>query len=320
MIRLGVAVIVAVILYSGAWYYCAGKAKSWLETALAGADNRPFHIGCQALDIAGYPFRIGAFCSAVTLDSASKGLSASTGAVRSAAQIYNPGHAIVEIDGPANLRTSDGLMAHASWQQLRSSVIAGFSGLTRMSVESNDVQFEALGGLLAHPMSASFQHGELHLRQNGDDLDSATDIAGLTVTTPLLAVALPLADVKTDVTFAKIGDVLQGKTYPGLRGSVGTVLQAALDFGDKGSLALSGPFDIDENGLLSGSFNLSLSRIDELQTVLSASFPDAADAIRQIGQVLSGFSGGSGSATIKLSIRKGIVSVAFFELGRIPPV
>jgi len=320
MIRLGVGLVLVIGLYTAGWFYFASQAKSWLQGAMQAQGDRPFAVDCQDLEIRGYPFRIGAFCSAVKIDAVKAGLSASIGQVRSAAQIYNPGHAVFEIDGPADIRSSFGFMANATWTNLRSSIVGGFSGLERSSVEGDNIHADLGDPLLPNAISADFQHGEWHVRQNGDNIDLATESVGLVVQTTILPVSLPAADVDTDVTLIGQGDVLKGKKSLSLRSSSGKLNQARIDFKEKGAIVLSGPFQFDEAGLLSGTFELKLSKIDELQKVLSASFPATAETINQVAGVLTGLSAGTGTATIKVSVRKGVVSVAFFELGRIPAI
>ena len=320
MIRLGIGVVLVIGLYTAGWFYFASQAKSWLQNAMQGQGERPFAVDCKDLEIRGYPFRIGAFCSAVKIDVAKAGLSASLGQVRSAAQIYNPGHAVIEMDGPADIRTSFGFMANATWSNLRSSVVGGFTGLERSSVEADDIHADIGDPLLPNAISADFKHGEWHVRQNGDDIDVATESNDLVIQTNALPISLPVSNVDSDVTFIGQSDVLKGKKRFSLRSSAGKLNLARIDFRDKGAIDLSGSFQFDEAGLLNGAFDVKLSKIDELQKVLSASFPAAAEPINQVAGVLTGLSAGTGTATIKVNVRKGVVFVAFFELGRIPPI
>ena len=320
MIRLGTAVILVIGLYTACWFYFAGQAKSWLQNAMQARNDRSFSMECQDIDIRGYPFRIGAFCSAFKIDAIKTGVSASFGEVRSAAQIYNPGHAIIEVDGPADIRTSFGFMANATWTNLRSSVVGGFSGLERSSVVGDDIHANIGDPLLPKAITADFKHGEWHVRQNGENVDVATESDGLVVQTSILPVALPIANVDSNVSLIGQGDVLKGKKIFALRSSAGKVNQARIDFGDKGAISLAGPFQFDDQGLLSGTFDLKLDKIEELQKVLSASFPASAEPIKQVAGVLTGLSAGTGTATIKVNVRKGVISVAFFQLGRIPAI
>lgn len=320
MIRLGFGVAIAIAVYSGGWFYFAGEAKSWLQDVLSKQNEQQVRVECLDLDIRGFPFRIGAFCSGLKIDAGKSGVAASFGAVRSAAQIYNPGHAVIEIDGPADVRTTYGLMVNGTWGSLRSSVVQGASGLERLALQSDNVHADIRDPVRKDPMVADFAHGELHIRQNGNNIDIATGTDALTVKTELLPAPLPAANVSTDFTLNEQADVLKGNKQFSMRSSSGSINQVLIDFMDNGSIGLSGPFQFDESGLLSGSFNVKLTKIDSLQKVLAASFPAAAEPIAQVGSVMSGLSGGSGEATIKVNVRNGVVTVAFFELGRIPPI
>lgn len=320
MIRLAAGVIIAIVVYTAGWFYFAGQAKSWLQDALIQQKDRQVSVDCLDLDIRGFPFRIGAFCSGVKIDLGRSGVAATLGAVRSAAQIYNPGHAVIEIDGPADVRTSYGLMTNANWTSLRSSVVTGLSGLERLAAESDKVRVDIRDPIQNGPLIADFKHGELYVRQNGNNVDIAMGTDALSIKTALLPVPLPLANVRSDVTLNDQADVLKGTKHLTMRASSGSINQITIDFMDNGSIGLSGPFQFDESGLLSGTFNLKLSKIDNLQKVLAASFPAAAEPINQVASVISGLSGGTGEATIKVNVRNGVITVAFFELGRIPPI
>ncbi|MGO7902907.1 DUF2125 domain-containing protein, partial [Rhizobium ruizarguesonis] len=64
---------------------------------------------CSDIEFRGYPFRIGLFCSKIYVDDNVNGVSATFGALRSAAQVYSPGNIVWERDSPAEIRTTNGL-------------------------------------------------------------------------------------------------------------------------------------------------------------------------------------------------------------------
>ena len=91
---LGLGIIVFAGLYSGAWFFGADRLKTLVRERLS---DSSVSVACTGLDVKGYPFRIGVYCDAIGIDDKRTGTSASFGALRSAAQVYNPGHAIVEL-------------------------------------------------------------------------------------------------------------------------------------------------------------------------------------------------------------------------------
>ena len=104
--RLGVAVAIVVALYSAGWFYVASK----IEDVVADFIARPgrLTIGCDGLTRTGTPFRIGFACNQTSLKDDATGAMLSAGAIRAVANIYNPGSAVVELDGPANVSLVDG--------------------------------------------------------------------------------------------------------------------------------------------------------------------------------------------------------------------
>ena len=100
----------------------------------------------------------------------------------------------------------------------------------------------------------------------------------------------------------------------------GDIKRLAIDFGNNGTLAVSGPFRIAENGLLSGDMTIDVQNYAALQATLSKSFPQAITVIDTASILLKSLStdGKTGKAT--LNIRDGRVSLGIIPLGTIPPL
>lgn len=323
MKRLAVGILVVLVVYTAGWFLAAHQIEQRLTSAIAERARAGSPAGCTDMDVRGYPFRIGVFCQSVKVDDAQRGASASFGAFRSAAQVYQPGHAVLELDGPAEIRVTPDISLSANWSLLHASVQAGLSGVQRTSLTYDDLA----GTLLATPERPGIRfdatHGEAHLRQNGPDLDTALSVTGLD-----LKIAeggpriLPVLASTLDVTFADRGSLLgQGRFPPGaLRGSKGDMRNLTLDLGNGMLAQASGRFSVDDDGLISGAFNVTMKDIEGWRKNLTGSFPDedSVSLINNIANMLTALSNGRNEATVNLNVRDGTAFLAFFPIGELP--
>ena len=317
---LAIGIVVFLILYSAGWFLAASQIRSRLAAFLDGERTSGLSAECADMDVRGFPFRIGVFCDTVRLDHAPMAASASFGALRSAAQVYRPGHAVVELDGPAEIRVSPGLTLSADWSLLHSSVKAGFSGLERSSLSYDQLAGNVL--LTAAGKSTDFAaaHGEAHLRRNGPDLDAALSVEKLELKPGKGANLLPPANAVLDITLADRAFLMEpGRlTRDALRDSKGEMRKLALDLGDGMVATASGPYSIDAEGLISGEFEVTMTNIEGWRRTLAKAFPDAEDLVENIGGMLSVLSNGGKEARVKLNVRDGTAFLAFIPIGVLP--
>ncbi|QRM53366.1 DUF2125 domain-containing protein [Sinorhizobium sp. BG8] len=315
---LAIGVLLFVVLYCAAWFYGANRLSTFLGDRMSALDNGRFSVSCQDLDVRGFPFRVGVFCNSVDIDDRTSGTSATLGALRSAAQVYRPGHAVVEVDGPAQIRVSPDLSLTADWALLRASGVAWRDGLQRASLA-----YDEMKGKLSAPSaggSARFviRHGEMHMRQNGEALDVALSVNGLSL--ELEGSMLPVVDVAADATLDGASSWISSEGMPpnAPRGLKGALHGVSLDFGDGHTASLSGPFSIDDDGELSGNFDLVIHGIDVWRDSVSRSFPEMAGTTSGIAEMIKGLSEDGQNATVKLTVNKGtvylgVIPIAFLE-------
>ena len=310
LLGLGVAAFVA--LYTGAWFFGADRLKGYVRHRLSDASVA---VACTGLDVKGFPFRIGVFCDAVGIDDKRTGTSASFGALRSAAQVYRPGHAVMELDGPALVRVSPDIALTADWQLMQASAVAGTGGLERASIASDALKGNFTASMGETKLDFLARHGEMHARANGDALDAALSLDGLELTAADTPV--PKADVSLDVTIANAAGWLNDGPPPNApRNTKGDLRSLRLDFGNGNSATLSGTFKINDKGLVSGKFQLDVSGIDTLRDIVSQAFPDMADTASSIADTIRGLSGG-GDARVKLRADDGVLYLGLIPIAAI---
>lgn len=321
ILLLGLATAAAILVYSGAWHLAATTLDERLMQAMEVRNPSHASIACEDRDLRGYPFRIGVFCSRVSVDDHRNGISASFGAFRSAAQIYAPGHILWELDGPAEIRSANGLRASLQWEVLRSSVVTGASGVDRSSLEANNVRL-ALTSVLDAALEATASHLETHVRRNGGDLDYAALTRDLKVSSREGAFELPSVSTSLDLTLADQAAMLDfnGRTAGSLRGVAGELRHFTADLGDGTLVTLRGPLSVDDTGLLSGRLRVEVENLPGWSTELKALLPGASDIIDNGTRVLTLFFGGKKNGSADLVIDDGRVMLGIIPIGVIPPI
>lgn len=307
-------------LYSAGWFVAADQVEKRLTAYLTERQASGFGGECAEMEVRGFPFRIGLFCDKVRLDDTRHGASASFGALRSAAQVYQPGRAVIELDGPAEIRVSPGATISADWTLLHASLAATLSGVDRTSLAYDNLTGTARSPLTGKGLGFGASHGEIHLRQNGGDLDAALSIDKLDLRPgegPSLA---PPADVTMELTVAGKAEWLQAASFSPhmLRATSGELRQLTLDAGSGMSAKLSGPFSVDDQGLISGEFSLVIANIDSWRESLVKIIPGEAELLDNIANMLKALSGGRNEATVKLNVRDGTAFLAFVPIGVLP--
>ncbi len=311
---LGVAVVVLIAAYTAGWFWLARKIEREADLALARLQERGMKAECVNLTARGFPFRIGLFCDRVALEQPSAAMTLSTGAFRSAGQIYDPMRLVAELDGPASFSARDTGMLNLDWNNLRASARLAKPLPERVSLEGSGLRVTAAGG--TRLISAETFEG--HMRPNGADLDLAARFAGLAFDPALVdGRNVPPLSGEADISLADGVKLLGEGAAHDLRGRSGVVRSLSLTLGPEGSLQVSGPFSISADGLIDATLRVSLVEPNSLAASLSQVFPEEAD---KIDQALVGLTFLGNQPSMPLRISKGMVSLGFIPLGKIPPV
>ena len=313
------AVILACGVYTAGWYAAASYARPKIEAALTRLAPG-VTLRCDQMEIRGFPFRFGVFCDRMSADDQVRGIAVTLGSFRSAAQVYQPSLIVSEIDGPAEIRTSSGLNLSAEWDVLSSSLRLASDGPERISAVVDKI-VARLPGQEGMPTELRTERGEMHLRDNNGNLDVAL-LAEKIVLGGASAPVLPPIATSADITLTGEAGLLKGKE-PGpepLRNKSGTLNRVVLDLGEGRVATLTGPFSVDEAGLLSGSFTVEVENVAGWKEAMTAAAPQATEAINTAASALTALAAGQPKSRVTLTADKGRLSLAFIPLGEIPPL
>ena len=320
LVWLTVAIVLFGALYTGGWFYAASWLKDRATKELAASEQGLHSASCSNLSVRGYPFRIGVFCDSLGIDDRASGLSATFGALRSAAQVYRPGHAVIELDGPAQVRVTPDLAFDVDWDLMRASAVAWTNGLDRASIA-----YDGLKGRLNVPsqglsLGIAATHGEKHVRQSGEALDVAASLEALSL--DLGDKVLPPLNVAVDVTIADAAKWISAEGPPPTLplGTSAELRGLSLDLGADNRMTLSGPVSVDDAGYVSGALDLTIEGVTGWRDRISEVFPDAAETVQRVAGAIKGLSGGQDRAVVKLNIRQGTVYLGLFPVAEIPPL
>ena len=311
---LGVFVVLLAGGYSAGWFYLADRLEERTMAAMAEIGRDGVMADCVDPTARGYPFRIGLFCDRVAYADASEGVALSAGAFRSAGQIYDPMRLVAELDGPARVDLPRTQPLAVDWAGLRASVRLAEPLPERISVEGTAVSVGLASGAAA---LAQIQALETHMRPNAGDLDFAGSFDGLTLDPELIGGrALPPLSGRTDLSIAD-GVALVATRPESLRGQSGVIRTLSLSSGDDAGMTVSGPFSIDEDGLLDADLKVTVRNPERLSAILAEAFPEHRD---QIVASFAGLAALGDEPTMPLKIVRGEASLGFIPLGDIPPL
>ncbi len=312
----------------GAWYYAAGLLESQLADISDAVRNGGGSFRCEESSVRGFPFRIGLFCNNVLYNDPSQEMRVSTGALRSAAQLYRPGHVVAEVDSPAGIRLPMLAPLRLDWKSLRTSTNLSTSGLNRVSLEvaSLDVSADDAGFL---SLLGRIGKLEAHARQaparGDDDLQFALSADDWQIGDPKMTPVVPV-----DLNFAVIVEDLLpvflngGDPLPIIRQRGGSAIieEMVFETADGGRIAVSGPLSVTPQGSLSGLLQIDLENPKDLTRFVEQVFPPAADRMRDMQVYFEALGSGAGGKTqikgLTLSIRDGDVFAGFFKVAEIP--
>lgn len=322
VVRLGVLIVLVIAVYSVGWYFAAEFLKKRILAFFGGGNPAGITATCEDATMGGYPFRFRLNCSGLAFDDHFQGVAASFGPVRAAAQIYNPGHIVWEMDGPAEIRSALGLNTALDWTNMQSSFRIGLSGLSRSSLIMEGLNATVTSTVSSLQLQVTAPSAQSHVRQNEGNLDYATLVRDVSVSLDGTRIALPPISASFDATFADKGGLLDPRVAQEqkLYGTKGEIRRMVIDLGEGRVLTLAGPFQVGDDGLVSGRIKVEIEQIGAWRDAMKTAYPDQADMIDNIANVLRALAFGRDDSEADITIENGVAMLGFIPLGQIPPL
>lgn len=303
--------------YSAGWFWFAGKTENEVRKTIAGLNRDGVSVECVNSTIRGFPFRIGLFCDRLEYEDTARRVSASTGNLRTAAQIYQPMRTVLELDGPLRVTAPDLPQLQLDWELMHASARIADPLPERVSVETRKLTGQAAFSDRAPTPLFTAEETQMHLRPNGANIDLAGTFTGLVIDPQAIdGRTLPKLDGSADTTLNNGVNLVTSK-QPALRGQSGTIRSMTLTSGGSAGVALSGPWSVDADGLVDATLKVTIQNPRELSRILSEVIPEQR---QQIGSVFSGLAMLGDAPTLPLTIAKGKATLGFIPLGMVPAV
>jgi hypothetical protein len=192
--------------WSIAWMAIRDRTSEGIDAWIAAEVQNGRRWTCGNRTIAGYPFRVEVTCTSLALRQSD--VTASLGRVHAVAQVYQPRHAIIQIDGP--LRLDQGAVTlEGRWRLFEASIRGSAKGLQRASLVAEAPAFQLAGPGIAD-LAVSSDRFEAHLRPSPTAREAGTydaAISALQAKVPLLDALLggtEPANVQVDVTATRM--------------------------------------------------------------------------------------------------------------------
>jgi hypothetical protein len=313
--RLGIAVVIVVALYAAGWFFVASKIEGLVGDFITRPG--PVQLTCDNLKRAGTPFRIGFDCTQTAIKDDAAGSMVSAGAIRAVAHIFNPGSALVELDGPLHVSLRDGGVLTADWSLLRSGFSVGFSGLKTLDVTGEALSTDYFDYNLIEPILAKAASSEFHVRANGADLEIAAIARDFSLSTKSGAEILPTLSTSTMLTMNDRAGLLEGRPFFA-KPMTGQLTSFKIEMPDGLYGEMSGPYEVDDEGYISGEFKTHLEKLDLWERRLTKLFPEARSTISGMAALLRGLAKDD-KVTVNLVVEKGTITLSMVPIGQIPP-
>ncbi|MEO0328045.1 MAG: DUF2125 domain-containing protein, partial [Pseudomonadota bacterium] len=290
------------------WYFVANKVEAQIAKVQGQLAKRGRSFDCGDQQMTGFPFRIGIQCSSVSFQDAGKGIDLKTGALQSAAQIYQPGKSVIEFNAPLNYALANAESLEVTWQSMRASVNADLGGLDRLSLVGNDVNVVS-DSFKTKPIR--IDELQLHGRKIGsDDLNLAVRSAEVDTGQPIWPRFNLDATLHLNAAYSAMirdPDLIVLAKREGLKGNL-----QRFDYvsSQGGKISLSGPFEISRNGILSGVFDIDARELVPILEILQEFAPEQTKLIDQLKTAAALLGGNTGGAIkLKVSVKSGDAAI-----------
>ena len=310
--------LLLIIGWSVGWFFVSGKVETVLTDTKTKLAEKGKAFECTNQQVDGYPFRISLNCDDIRYTDDSAGITFKAGQLKSAAQAYQPNKAIVELQSPANLNLQNGEQFNTTWNSMRSSLKAGLSGPENISIHGKDINFLPTNNL---EQAIDLKDFQLHGRKIGDDnvnlalnLKGASSPANLWPAFDLTSTFLIENSYQDMIKRTGLLHVARTK---GLKGKLEAFQYEPTN---GGTLEISGPAQVNTQGVLSGNFNIKIRNLPKLINALSKSFPQERDKFQDISGAISLLGNSGNEISIPITVRNGKVSIGILPIASIPPL
>jgi len=310
-------VVVLFAIYSGGWFYLAGRVKSEADRAVATLNKNGVEAGCANLQVSGYPLSFAISCDNLAYEDDARNIAASAGSFNAIAQITQPLSPVADLRGPLRTSVPGMVPLWIDWDNLQANVKLSWPLPRRISLQADGLSGQTDPADDTDPVqlfSAGKADGQL--QPNGGDIDYLGNFRDLEIDSEAIGGrVLPALDASGDVTL-KNGVALIGTQVKSLRGQAIEIRNLDLSSGTA-RITVSGPLSVDAEGLIDADLMIRLKDPKAVAAILGAAIPEQKSQIEQGFGALALL---GSEPSMPLKVVKGKASLGFIPLGEIKPV
>ncbi|EFM57817.1 DUF2125 domain-containing protein [Brucella inopinata] len=322
-ITLVIAVPVFIAAYTAGWFYIADRLEAKARADMARLDAQGVGVQCENLHMGGYPLRINVVCDSISWQRPSEGMAFRAGKFSSGSPLYAPYSLTNALTGPAFIEFPGISPLEVNWSKFTSNTRLARPFPTEIEIAARDVAV----GLRTEPTKteplSSLEHMNVQIDGSTGMLKLMGRFAGLKFAPSVIGNAKsPELDGVADIDISDAEGLLASNSesvYQRLRGHSGTINQAFVSMPNGAMVSLTGPFSVNEDGLINADLKLTLVNAQSLAQAGQAVFPAQGGNIATVLFALSAMpKDENGNPTMEIAIRKGKASAGFIPLGRLP--
>ncbi|UWF58790.1 DUF2125 domain-containing protein [Brucella sp. 2716] len=322
-ITLVIAVPVFIAAYTAGWFYIADRLEAKARADMARLDAQGVGVQCENLHMGGYPLRINVVCDSISWQRPSEGMAFRAGKFSSGSPLYAPYSLTNALTGPAFIEFPGISPLEVNWSKFTSNTRLARPFPTEIEIAARDVAV----GLRTEPTKteplSSLEHMNMQIDGSTGMLKLMGRFAGLKFAPSVIGNAKsPELDGVADIDISDAEGLLASDSesvYQRLRGHSGTINQAFVSMPNGAMVSLTGPFSVNEDGLINADLKLTLVNAQSLAQAGQAVFPAQGGNIATVLFALSAMpKDENGNPTMEIAIRKGKASAGFIPLGRLP--
>ncbi|ENS78974.1 DUF2125 domain-containing protein [Brucella melitensis] len=322
-ITLVIAVPVFIAVYTAGWFYIADRLEAKARADMARLDAQGVGVQCENLHMGGYPLRINVVCDSISWQRPSEGMAFRAGKFSSGSPLYAPYSLTNALTGPAFIEFPGISPLEVNWSKFTSNTRLARPFPTEIEIAARDVAV----GLRTEPTKteplSSLEHMNVQIDGSTGMLKLMGRFAGLKFAPSVIGNAKsPELDGVADIDISDAEGLLASDSesvYQRLRGHSGTINQAFVSMPNGAMVSLTGPFSVNEDGLINADLKLTLVNAQSLAQAGQAVFPAQGGNIATVLFALSAMpKDENGNPTMEIAIRKGKASAGFIPLGRLP--
>lgn len=313
------------------WQFLSGKAENVFVKAVETVNQDEVQVACENRRMGGFPFRLALRCDRSTFVKG-KALEVQLAGLHAQSFVYRPRHQVVDFKSPARIKVGKFGTLELIWQKARLGSQLQTNGLSAATAKIENARMVLLNPPpnLANT-SLIAESALISARRSAGEEPPNSVILGLI--SRGLAVngskyTLPPIALDASVLAYDIAPAFDGKKPPFPlwieKGGEADIQGLSLVSGNA-ALFAKGWVKLDQNGFFNADLNVDSANLLEFVDAMGPELAQIQAISRAVIGTIQGLGenvtlNGKAAKRVKITIRKGFVSVGFIPIGTIPQI